>query len=167
MTAVERAHAAAATVLDPEIRVLTIDELGILRGVTVAEDGTVVVNITPTYVGCPAMDTIRADVAESVRAAGFADVEVTVSWSPAWTTDWLDDTARAKLRDAGIAPPAGPRFAYVPPHLRLPIRPAAPRCPRCGSTGTTELSRFGSTACKALWRCDTCREPFDYVREHP
>jgi ring-1,2-phenylacetyl-CoA epoxidase subunit PaaD len=169
VTAVERARAAAATVRDPEIRVLTIDELGILRGVTVAEDGTVVVNLTPTYVGCPAMDTIRADVVESVRGAGFEAVEVAVSWSPAWTTDWLDDTARDKLRAAGIAPPASPaepRFTDVPPHRRLPMLSIAPRCPRCDSADTTELSRFGSTACKALWRCDACLEPFDHVREH-
>jgi ring-1,2-phenylacetyl-CoA epoxidase subunit PaaD len=166
VTAVERARAAAAAVRDPEIRVLTIAELGILRDVEVGGDGGVVVRLTPTYVGCPAMDTIRADVAHSVREAGFDAVEVVVSWSPAWTTDWLDDTARAKLRAAGIAPPAEPRFADVPAHRRLPMLRRAPACPRCGSADTTELSRFGSTACKALWRCDACREPFDHVREH-
>lgn len=169
MHTTDRAHAAAATVRDPEIGVLTIAELGILREVAVAGDGTVVVRLTPTYVGCPAMDTIRADVVASVRAAGFAAVEVVVSWSPAWTTDWLDDTARAKLSAAGIAPPAAPRFVDVPAHRRLPMarrtESPAPRCPRCGAADTTELSRFGSTACLALWRCDACREPFDHVRE--
>jgi ring-1,2-phenylacetyl-CoA epoxidase subunit PaaD len=158
-TATARAYAAAASVRDPEIRVLSLAELGILRGVEVAAD-RVVVTITPTYLGCPAMDAIRGDVVDAVLAAGFADVEVVTSWSPPWTTDWLDDAARDKLRAAGIAPPA-PAARAVPLVL---LRPAPP-CPRCAAPDTEEIGRFGSTACKALRRCARCRETFDHFKE--
>lgn len=145
---------AAAAVVDPELRVLTIEELGILRDVRV--DGErVTVTITPTYTGCPAMDVIRTDVQDAVRAAGYPDVAVETVFAPAWTTDWISDSGRAKLAAAGIAPP----HRAGPVRLRLSVR-----CPRCGSSDTEQLSRFGSTACKALWRCRACAEPFDHVK---
>ncbi|TDC36466.1 phenylacetate-CoA oxygenase subunit PaaJ [Micromonospora sp. 15K316] len=150
---------AAAAVVDPEIRVLTIDELGILRSVD--EDpstGRVVVTITPTYTGCPAMDVIRADIRRALTAAGHPDAEVRTVHSPAWSTDWISESGRAKLAAAGIAPPQPVRRPGVVP-LTLTLR-----CPRCGSPETEQLSRFGSTACKALWRCRSCSEPFDHLK---
>ncbi|MEU5530030.1 1,2-phenylacetyl-CoA epoxidase subunit PaaD [Micromonospora chersina] len=153
-------RAAAAAVVDPEIRVITIDELGILRSVD--EDpatGRVVVTITPTYTGCPAMDVIRADIRRALAAAGHPDAEVRTVYAPAWSTDWISEGGRAKLAAAGIAPPApAARGGGVVP-LTLAVR-----CPRCGSPETEQVSRFGSTACKALWRCRSCSEPFDHLK---
>ncbi|NES26223.1 phenylacetate-CoA oxygenase subunit PaaJ [Micromonospora terminaliae] len=152
-------RAAVAAVVDPEIRVVTIDELGILRSVD--EDpatGRVVVTITPTYTGCPAMDVIRADIRRALAAAGHSDAEVRTVYAPAWSTDWISEGGRAKLAAAGIAPPApAARGGAVP--LTLAVR-----CPRCGSPETEQVSRFGSTACKALWRCRSCSEPFDHLK---
>lgn len=142
----------AATVVDPEIPVLTIDDLGILRDVSV-ENGTTTVTITPTYSGCPAMDAIRDDLVTVLGAVG--PVEVRVSLSPAWTTDWMSVAGRRKLAEYGIAPPSG-RAAAGPVRLTF-----ATRCPRCGSLDTVEISRFGSTSCKALFECRACLEPFD------
>ena len=152
---------AAAGVLDPEVPVLTIADLGVLRGVEVRDDGTAVVTITPTYSGCPAMDVIRHDVEQAVRAAGYDRVEVRTVLAPAWTTDWMTDAGRQALADCGIAPPStrGPRAAAGPVAVALSVR-----CPQCGSTRTRESSRFGSTACKSLWVCDDCREPFDHFK---
>ncbi|GIG90998.1 phenylacetate-CoA oxygenase subunit PaaJ [Plantactinospora endophytica] len=155
------ARRAAAAVLDPELRVLTIDDLGVLRDVT--EDpatGRVTVTITPTYTGCPAMDVIRADIRAALTAAGHADAEVVTVYAPAWSTDWISEAGRAKLAAAGIAPPgpAGPA-AGRPVPLTLTVR-----CPHCGAADTEQVSRFGSTACKSLWRCRACREPFDHLR---
>jgi ring-1,2-phenylacetyl-CoA epoxidase subunit PaaD len=184
VTAVE---AAVAAVADPELRVLTIADLGILRGVEEAADGRVTVTITPTYTGCPAMDVIRRDVVAAARAAGSAEVEVRTELSPPWSTDWISADGRAKLAAAGIAPPSGGRAQPATVRLSLtgpsnPVRgeggrrtptssPAEPdssavRCPLCGSPDTEELSRFGSTACKSLWRCRACREPFDAIKAH-
>ncbi|KKK07128.1 1,2-phenylacetyl-CoA epoxidase subunit PaaD [Micromonospora sp. HK10] len=153
-------RAAVAAVVDPEIRVITIDELGILRSVDEdPESGRLVVTITPTYTGCPAMDVIRADVRRALAAAGHPDAEVRTVYSPAWSTDWISERGRAKLAAAGIAPPApAPRGGTVVP-LTLAVR-----CPRCGSPETEQVSRFGSTACKALWRCRACSEPFDHLK---
>ncbi|MFG3697904.1 1,2-phenylacetyl-CoA epoxidase subunit PaaD [Micromonospora sp. NPDC047620] len=153
------ARDAVAAVVDPEIRVVTIADLGILRAVD--EDpatGRVVVTITPTYTGCPAMDVIRADIRRALAAAGHPDAEVVTVYSPAWSTDWISAAGRAKLADAGIAPPAPVHTGGVVP-LTLAVR-----CPRCGSPETEQVSRFGSTACKALWRCRSCREPFDHLK---
>ncbi|MGN9774740.1 1,2-phenylacetyl-CoA epoxidase subunit PaaD [Micromonospora sp. H33] len=150
---------AVAAVVDPEIRVVTIDELGILRSVD--EDpatGRVVVTITPTYTGCPAMDVIRADIRRALAAAGHPDVEVRTVYAPAWSTDWISADGRAKLAAAGIAPPGPARREGAVP-LSLAVR-----CPRCGSPETEQVSRFGSTACKALWRCRSCSEPFDHLK---
>lgn len=146
-----------AQVPDPEIPVLTIADLGVLRGVDVTDDGRVEVEITPTYSGCPAMDTIRADIVDRLAAAGHRDVEVRTVLSPAWTTDWMTEEGKRKLREYGIAPP-GPR-----PSGRVMVRLSV-KCPRCGSPDTREVSRFGSTACKALYTCDSCLEPFDHFK---
>lgn len=148
------ARALVATVPDPEIPVLTIDDLGILRDVAVTDNGRVEVTITPTYSGCPAMDAITADVTSALTGHGFRDVSVRLVLSPAWSTDWMSDTGKAKLLEYGVAPPQ--RLADGPVLVALTVR-----CPQCGSPDTRELSRFGSTACKSLWACNTCREPFD------
>lgn len=156
----ERAWRAAATVHDPEVPVLTIEDLGVLRGVR-EEGGTVVATITPTYSGCPAMDMISVHVELALRNAGFEHVKVERVLSPAWTTDWMTLEGRAKLRAYGIAPPEGSAGRGA----LFGADPAVP-CPRCGSTRTTKISDFGSTACKALLRCESCREPFDYFKCH-
>jgi ring-1,2-phenylacetyl-CoA epoxidase subunit PaaD len=153
----EQAWAAAAAVPDPEIPVLSIADLGVLRDVSVDEYGAVTVTITPTYSGCPAMEAIRQDVEISLSDKGFSDVTVRTVLSPAWTTDWMTEAGRAALADYGIAPPA-PRGGG-PVSLTLAVR-----CPQCGSPETRELSRFGSTACKSLWVCTACREPFDHFK---
>jgi ring-1,2-phenylacetyl-CoA epoxidase subunit PaaD len=146
----------AATVLDPEVPVLTIADLGILRDVREL-DGRVRVQITPTYSGCPAMEAIRADLMSAFAAAGRTDVDVDFVLSPAWTTDWMSADGKRKLEEYGIAPPQ--RRADGPVALTLSVR-----CTNCGSPDTRELSRFGSTACKALWVCNACREPFDHFK---
>ena len=148
----------AAAVLDPEVPVLTIDDLGILRDVEETVDG-VTVTITPTYSGCPAMDAIRDDILAAFHDAGRDDVRVEFTLSPAWTTDWMSDAGKQKLLDYGIVPPAPRGDRPVP--LTLSVR-----CPQCGSPDTRELSRFGSTACKSLYRCTACLEPFDRFKCH-
>jgi ring-1,2-phenylacetyl-CoA epoxidase subunit PaaD len=155
---VEDARAVAGNVLDPEVPVLTIEDLGVLREVVVDASGHVDVTITPTYSGCPAMEAIRDDVERALHGAGFADVSIHLALAPAWTTDWMSDEGRRKLRDYGIAPPhrASGRVTVA----------LSVRCPLCGSPRTHELSRFGSTACKALWVCDDCAEPFDHFKVH-
>ncbi|HTE73811.1 MAG TPA: 1,2-phenylacetyl-CoA epoxidase subunit PaaD [Actinomycetes bacterium] len=161
---VERARSAAAAVLDPEVPVLTIADLGVLRGVEVDDDGDVTVTVTPTYSGCPAMEVIEHDVAEAVRAAGFERVTVRRVLSPAWTTDWMSAEGRRKLEDYGIAPP-GATAQHAPHHAGGPVAlTLSVRCPQCGSLDTRETSRFGSTACKSLWQCQACREPFDHFK---
>jgi ring-1,2-phenylacetyl-CoA epoxidase subunit PaaD len=149
----------AATVVDPEVPVLTIEDLGVLRNVTVA-GGTVTVDITPTYSGCPAVDAMRDDIVSALRAAGYADVRVRQVLAPAWTTDWMSEAGRAKLEAFGIAPPL-PHGAGGAVNVGLGIR-----CPHCGSLHTRQLSRFGSTSCKALYVCQRCQEPFDYFKAH-
>ncbi|GAA3020102.1 ring-1,2-phenylacetyl-CoA epoxidase subunit PaaD [Actinokineospora globicatena] len=159
------ARQVAEQVLDPELPVLTLADLGVLRDVR-EDDGRVTVTITPTYSGCPAMDEMRADLVDQLTAAGYADVEVRTVLHPAWTTDWISEDGLRKLADHGIAPPQriGPRaVGPVPLNLEPPSRRVP--CPRCGSARTTELSRFGSTACKALRRCEDCREPFEQIKE--
>jgi ring-1,2-phenylacetyl-CoA epoxidase subunit PaaD len=154
-----RAWAVAAQVLDPELPVLTIEELGILRDVTEDDQRRVHVQITPTYSGCPAMETIRTDLIEALTQAGYLRVCVEFVLSPAWTTDWMTADARAKLAAFGIAPPGAATPSPGPVALRLSVR-----CPQCGSLDTRESSRFGSTACKSLWVCRSCREPFDHFK---
>ena len=161
MTAQELAEA----VVDPELPMLTLAELGVLRGVEVGEDGKVTVAITPTYSGCPALDEMRADLRKRLNEAGFRRVEIRTVLSPAWTTDWISDEGRRKLAEHGIAPPGPAPRRQGPVPLNLLPPKAIVRCPNCGSTRTTELSRFSSTACKALRRCEECREPFEHLKE--
>ena len=148
----------AADIPDPELPVVTIADLGILRDVTEDDQGRVHVQITPTYSGCPAMETIREDLVDTLTAAGYQHVDVEFVLAPAWTTDWMTAEAKAKLTAYGIAPP-GPRVEGGPVALELSVR-----CPQCGSLDTRESSRFGSTACKSLWVCRSCREPFDHFK---
>lgn len=158
------AAAVAATVTDPELPMLTLADLGVLRSVS-EEAGRVVVAITPTYTGCPAMDTMRDDLEHALLSAGFSDVEIRTQLAPAWTSDWISPSGREKLAAAGIAPPgAAPRRSGpIPLTLSAPV--SSVRCPLCGSADTEEQSRFGATACKALRRCRTCLEPFEHVKE--
>jgi ring-1,2-phenylacetyl-CoA epoxidase subunit PaaD len=156
----DRAWAVAASVLDPEVPVLTIEDLGVLRAVDIDGD-RVTVTITPTYSGCPAMDAIRDDVVLALTAEGFAHVDVNLVLAPAWTTDWMTDAGRRKLQEYGIAPPTGRRAAAGPVPVQLAVR-----CPRCGSLDIRELARFGSTSCKALYECRACLEPFDHFKVH-
>jgi ring-1,2-phenylacetyl-CoA epoxidase subunit PaaD len=148
----------ARSVPDPELPFLTIADLGILRDVR--EDGdTVTVTITPTYSGCPAMREITADVVRRLGQAGYRHVDIKTALSPAWTTAWITAEGRRKLSAAGIAPPA----AAGPVPLTLTRAPV--RCPRCGSSDTRETARFSGTACKALYACRGCLEPFEHVKE--
>jgi ring-1,2-phenylacetyl-CoA epoxidase subunit PaaD len=155
----QRAWNAAASVVDPEIPVLTIADLGVLREVEV-RDGRVDVAITPTYSGCPAMNMIAVEIAVALENAGFSKPNVRTVLSPAWTTDWMSEEGRTKLKAYGIAPP-------LPASSRRALFGVQQvSCPQCGSGDTELLSEFGSTACKALWRCKSCREPFDYFKCH-
>jgi ring-1,2-phenylacetyl-CoA epoxidase subunit PaaD len=157
------AREAAAAVPDPELPMLTVAELGILRDVT-AEGDAVVVTITPTYSGCPAMREIAHDLRGQLGRAGFHDVTVRLELAPPWTSDWITAEGRRKLRDAGIAPP-GPAPAGPVPLTLGPARRRPVNCPRCGSGDTTQTAAFSATACKALYRCEACREPFEYVKD--
>ncbi|GAA3973163.1 phenylacetate-CoA oxygenase subunit PaaJ [Actinomadura viridis] len=165
----ERAAEAAARVRDPEMPMLTLADLGVLRAVEIERDArgdeTVIVSITPTYTGCPAMATMRDDLVHRLNDAGFPRVEVRVVLSPPWSTDWISERGRAALREAGLsAPGPAPRPAGPVPLTLGPARPAPP-CPRCGSAATRLTSEFGATACKALYRCTGCLEPFEHVKE--
>jgi ring-1,2-phenylacetyl-CoA epoxidase subunit PaaD len=155
----QRAWNAAASVVDPEIPVLTIADLGVLRDVRVA-DGRVEVAITPTYSGCPAMNMIALEIELALERAGFRNSKVSTVLSPAWTTEWMSDDGRRKLREYGIAPP------QAASSRRALFGVQQVECPQCGSADTELLSEFGSTSCKALWRCRSCREPFDYFKCH-
>jgi ring-1,2-phenylacetyl-CoA epoxidase subunit PaaD len=155
----QRAWNVAASVVDPEIPVLTIADLGVLRDVRVA-DGRVEVAITPTYSGCPAMNMIAIEIKLALERAGIRNSKVRTVLSPAWTTDWMSDDGRRKLREYGIAPP------QVASSRRALFGVQQVECPQCGSADTELLSEFGSTSCKALWRCKSCREPFDYFKCH-
>jgi ring-1,2-phenylacetyl-CoA epoxidase subunit PaaD len=161
-----RARAIAASVPDPELPVLTLGDLGVLRGVT-DDAGRIVVSLTPTYSGCPALREMRGDLACRLTAAGFGAVEIRTVLSPAWSSDWITAEGRRKLAAAGIAPPgpAPARAAGAPVPLTLaPPRPG-PACPSCGSPDTTLTAAFSATACKDLYRCRACAEPFEHVKE--
>lgn len=171
MTAAEQGalpdvRAIAETVTDPELPMLTLADLGVLRDVWVSPTGTVVVSITPTYSGCPAMDAMRDDLDRALRAAGYDDVEVRTVLEPPWTTDWISPAGQAKLAKAGISPPhTAPTRPVGPIPLDLGGTVQVVGCPQCGSTRTEEQSRFSSTACKSLWRCRSCLEPFEHIKE--
>ena len=161
----ERARRVAQRVTDPELPMLTLADLGVLRDVDVLGDGHVVVDLTPTYSGCPAMAAMRDDLVRELQGAGFAQVDVRVVLDPPWTTDWITPEGRAALAAAGISPP-GPAPAHDGP-IPLTLLPTARqvRCPQCDSPATELVSEFGSTACKAQYRCTACLEPFDHVKE--
>jgi len=148
------------SVKDPEVPVLSVVELGVVRGVDVTGDA-VTVTVTPTYTGCPAMQVIEADIRAALEAAGFRDVTINTIYAPAWTTDWMSETAREKLRAYGIAPPhlveAGPLVPLGPTVRTV-------ECPFCGSSNTTTASEFGATACKSLHVCHACRQPFEHFK---
>jgi ring-1,2-phenylacetyl-CoA epoxidase subunit PaaD len=168
---------------DPEIPVVSIRELGILRDVRAAADGSIEIVITPTYSGCPAMGQIEDDVKAALHSAGL-QARVVTQLAPAWTTDWMTDTAKAKLRDYGIAPPQHTAMQHSEAHhvIQFATKKVAAcainqranglfgtenvPCPRCYSTNTTETSHFASTACKALYKCLACLEPFDYFKPY-
>jgi ring-1,2-phenylacetyl-CoA epoxidase subunit PaaD len=159
------AQAVAETVTDPELPMLTLAELGVLRSVEDSGD-RVVVAITPTYTGCPAMDAMRDDLDHRLHEAGYRNVEIKVVLEPAWTTDWITESGRRKLAEAGIAPPGpAPRKHTGPIPLTLGPSLRSVSCPRCGSLDTVEISGFSATACKALRRCRSCAEPFEHVKE--
>ncbi|MDR3454525.1 MAG: phenylacetate-CoA oxygenase subunit PaaJ [Rhodoferax sp.] len=155
------------TVTDPEIPVVSIRELGILRDIR-QRDGELEIVITPTYSGCPAMGQIEDDVRAALQAHGIA-ARVVTQLAPAWTTDWMTESARTRLREYGIAPPhtlaASNVIRFATKSVAQQTTPAV-ACPRCGSKNTTETSHFGSTACKALYRCLACMEPFDLFKPH-
>lgn len=147
------------TVVDPEIPVLTVVDMGIIRDV-VQTDNSVEVSITPTYSGCPAMDAISKDIIKALTQKGFHNVTVKTVLSPAWTTDWITEEGKQRLLEYGIAPPekdTAEKGMLFGKHKEV-------KCPRCRSTNTVMISNFGSTACKALWKCEDCKEPFDYFK---
>jgi ring-1,2-phenylacetyl-CoA epoxidase subunit PaaD len=167
--AVDIARAAAESVRDPELPMLTLADLGVLRGVRIEDDGSVTAVLTPTYSGCPALAEMRADLDAALRGVGFPTVHVRTELSPPWSTDDITAEGRRKLAEAGIAPPGrAPRRSTGPIPVALTLRPTRSEtvhCPHCGSPDTEETSRFGATACKALRRCRACREPFEQVKE--
>ena len=167
MSAPTRADAreTVARVVDPEMPMLTLHDLGVVRDVQVEGDA-VTVTVTPTYSGCPALEEMRHDLRACLVEAGYGPVEVRTVLSPAWSTDWITEDGRRKLAEAGVAPP-GPagRPGRGPVQLTLTAPAPAVRCPRCGSPVTEEISRFGPTPCTALRRCPSCREPFEHMKE--
>jgi len=169
---IEQVRSLVGEVCDPELPPVTLADLGILRSVE-AQDDTIVVTLTPTYSGCPAVEFIEDEVRRTVHAAGHDSVRIERAFSPPWSTEWITAEGRRKLSEAGIAPPR--READIAPApvagsgpvavvLGRTNKPPVP-CPRCGSTNTGEVSRFGSTACKSLHRCHACSEPFDHFKE--
>ena len=158
---VDAAWAVLDTVLDPEVPVLSVRDLGIVREVNERPGGGLEVVLTPTYSGCPATEVIERSVCEALEAAGLGPVHARTRLAPAWTTDWISDEGRAKLERYGIAPPGPAALPEGAAPLRFHARVA---CPRCGSRSTERLSAFGATACKALYRCLACREPFEHFK---
>lgn len=154
------------SVIDPEIPVLSVTDLGLVRAVTINDAATgpgehmVMITLTPTYTGCPAMDMIRTNIRLALLQAGFSNVEIKQTLAPAWTTDWMSEKGKEKLKAYGIAPPIGRSFETKQ------ITDIQVTCPRCGSANTKLVSAFGSTACKAFFQCIDCKEPFDYFKCH-
>jgi len=159
---VEKIWSILETVTDPEVPVLTITDLGIVRGVKINDDQVEVI-ITPTYTGCPAMDMIAMNIRLALIENGFQNIKITSVLSPVWTTDWMSEAGRQKLKEYGIAPP-NPRQQVC--NNDLFAQDEAVQCPLCNSYHTHRISEFGSTACKSLYQCDDCREPFDYFKCH-
>ena len=149
---------------DPEVPVLTIEDLGVLRDIKINGDEVEVV-ITPTYSGCPAMDTIRMQIRLALMEHGYMNNKITMLLSPAWTTEWMSESGKEKLKAYGIAPP-NPKQQVCDDQEKLFASAEAVQCPHCESWNTRRISEFGSTACKALYQCNECREPFDYFKCH-
>ncbi|RCW46992.1 ring-1,2-phenylacetyl-CoA epoxidase subunit PaaD [Halopolyspora algeriensis] len=162
----DTARSVAETVTDPELPMLTLADLGVLRDVETPEPGRVIVTVTPTYSGCPAISEMRADLHRTLTEAGYTRVEVRTALDPPWTTDWISDAGRRKLAEHGIAPPGrAPHTQQGPVPLTLGPPRRHAHCPNCGSEATDELSEFSATACKALRRCRSCSEPFEHMKE--
>ena len=162
LATIENIKSVLDTVMDPEVPVLSVIDLGIVRDIVVAENQTEII-ITPTYSGCPAMDVIRANIKMELLANGFTNIKITTVLSPAWTTDWMTEEGKKKLKAYGIAPPNPKQLVC---QTDLFAAEEAIECPHCHSYHTHRVSEFGSTACKALYVCDTCKEPFDYFKCH-
>ena len=160
---VEQILSILETVTDPEVRVLSIIDLGIVRNVEIDSSNKIKITITPTYTGCPAMDVINMSIRMCLFENGFKDVEIKTILSPAWTTDWMSEPGKQKLKAYGIAPPNIKQQVCTP---GLFHEEEAIQCPHCNSYNTQLISRFGSTACKALYKCNNCEEPFDYFKCH-
>nr|AIU93597.1 hypothetical protein LRS1606.163 [Rhodococcus sp. NS1] len=164
--ALEKARTLVESVLDPEMPMLTLADLGVVRDVDITPDGAVVVTLTPTYSGCPALATMRADIEHLLHQHGHDQVRVNTSLTPAWSSDWITESGMRKLRDAGYSTPGrAPARQTGPVPLTLTTRPRPVSCPQCGSSRTELVSEFGATLCKAQYRCTACREPFDHVKE--
>lgn len=148
-----------SSVTDPEIPVLSVIDLGIIRDIIITDD-SVTIMISPTYTGCPAMDMISMHIRLALAAAGFSNVTIQQVLSPAWTTDWMTEAGKQKLKAYGIAPPVGKSFD------KMYLEELEIACPQCNSTNTSVIAEFGSTSCKALFRCNDCKEPFDYFKCH-
>jgi ring-1,2-phenylacetyl-CoA epoxidase subunit PaaD len=162
---VQRVRELAGRVTDPEMPMLTLEDLGVLRDVEVEGSGRVVVTITPTYSGCPAMATMRDDLVHALHDHGFDDVAIKVSLSPAWSSDWITARGRDALTEHGISAPGPAPRQSAPIALTLAPTRRALTCPRCSSANVEISSEFGSTACKAMYRCTDCLEPFDHIKE--
>ena len=159
---IESAWSLLGEVMDPEVPVLSIIDLGIVRNIE-SENDQLIVTITPTYSGCPAMDVIAMSIRINLAAAGYSNIRIEQVLSPAWTTDWMSDNGKEKLKAYGIAPP-NPRQQVCNNDLFAPAE--AVQCPHCNSYSTRRISEFGATACKALYQCNDCKEPFDYFKCH-
>lgn len=159
------AWAVAARVCDPELPMVTLADLGILREVTLGDAGAVTVTLTPTYSGCPAMAEIGYDVKRALHRAGYPEVTVTTRLSPPWSSDWISTEGRRKLHAAGVAPPHAARTVGGPIPITLSLHRPDVTCPHCGSPDTTQTAAFSATACRALYRCRACAEPFEYLKE--
>jgi len=162
---VERAWQALDGVLDPEVPVVSVRDLGIVRDVVERDDGGITVVVTPTYSGCPATEVIEQSIVDALEAEGLGPVQVEMRRAPAWTTDWMSEAGRRKLHAYGISPPGPVRAAETSPLRFVPrVRTGPLACPRCDSMNTERISAFGATACKALWRCKACGEPFEHFK---
>jgi ring-1,2-phenylacetyl-CoA epoxidase subunit PaaD len=159
-----RAWAVLDGVLDPEVPVVSVVDLGIVRDVVVEDGGELVVVVTPTYSGCPATEVIEESIVAALDGAGLGPTRIRMQRAPAWTSDWISTEGRAKLRGYGIAPPGPADLAQGAPLRFVPRAVAKLSCPRCASTNTERLAAFGATACKALWRCRACGEPFEHFK---
>ncbi|MBX2932410.1 MAG: phenylacetate-CoA oxygenase subunit PaaJ [Chitinophagaceae bacterium] len=151
------------TVPDPEIPVITLKDLGVIRDIKVSDDNAIEVIITPTYIGCPAMDVMSMSIEQALTEQGYKNVKITKVLSPAWTTDWMSEEGKKKLKEYGIAPPNQKQIVCTPDLFQ---QEEVVQCPRCDSYHTKMISRFGSTPCKALYQCNTCHEPFEYFKCH-